>query len=80
VHTAHGAGGVIFVVGAGAVSGVHGAWKGLAPDQLANNNVPVLNDYRNVLGDAFLWLGISQAQLATVFPGLSYSRVGAVST
>ncbi|MEX5633849.1 DUF1501 domain-containing protein [Parafrankia sp. FMc2] len=74
--TDHGGGGVMFVIGGGAVGGVHGQWRGLAPDQLDDHAVPVLNDYRNVLGDAIRWLGMSQAQLGTVFPGLTYTPVG----
>jgi uncharacterized protein (DUF1501 family) len=78
--TDHGAGGVMFVIGAGAVGGVHGGWHGLAADQLDNNCVPVLTDYRDVLGEAFLWLGLSQGQLTTVFPGLGFNSVGAIAT
>lgn len=77
--TDHGGGGVMFVIGGGAVGGVHGKWTGLAPDQLDDGAVPVLNDYRNVLGDVIRWLGMSQEQLGTVFPGLTHAPVGVTS-
>nr|MDT0665646.1 DUF1501 domain-containing protein [Micromonospora sp. DSM 115978] len=74
--TDHGRGGVMFVMGGGAVGGVHGRWTGLAPEALDGGDVPAHNDYRNVLGDLMRWLGVSQASLSTVFPGLTYAPVG----
>ncbi len=75
--TDHGRGGAMFVLG-GRVRGgqVVGAWKGLHPDVLeprgfleGYGDLPVLNNYRDVLGPVLAAHGATKADLATVFPG-----------
>jgi len=49
--TDHGRGSCMFVVGGGAVRGVHGAWPGLEPQDLEDGDLKVTTDYRDVLAE-----------------------------
>jgi uncharacterized protein (DUF1501 family) len=74
--TDHGRGSAMAVMGGGVRGGrVHGAWHGLAPDVLEKRgllegygDLPVLNNYRDVLAPVLARHGATAAQLADVFP------------
>ncbi len=82
--TDHGRGSTLFVLGGGVRGGrVHGAWRGLSPDLLERRGVlegygdlPVLNNYRNVLAPILARHGATTAGLAAVFPGFALDPVG----
>lgn len=77
--TDHGRGSAMFVLGGGVTGGrFHGAWHGLAPEKLERRGVlegygdlPVLNNYRNVLGPVLARHGATPANLAATFPGFA---------
>jgi uncharacterized protein (DUF1501 family) len=68
--TDHGRGGVMFVMGGGVKGGrVLGPWRGLQASQLEGpGDVPVLNNYRDVLAPVLRRHGLDEASLAKVFP------------
>ncbi len=75
--TDHGRGSAMFVLGGGVQgSRIHGSWRGLSPDVLERRGVlegygdlPVLNNYRNVLAPILARQGATTEGLRTVFPG-----------
>ncbi|MEI6466600.1 MAG: DUF1501 domain-containing protein [Verrucomicrobiota bacterium] len=75
--TDHGRGSAMFVLGGGVRGGrMHGAWRGLHPDVLERRgllegygDLPVLNNYRNVLAPVLVRQGATVASLGAVFPG-----------
>ena len=67
--TDHGHGGVLTVIGGGIAGGVHGDWAGLGADVLDRGDVPVLTDYRRVLGEIIDRRVGAGAAVADVFPG-----------
>lgn len=77
--TDHGRGSAMFVLGGGVKGGrIHGAWRGLNPDVLERRgllegygDLPVLNNYRNILAPVLVRQGATVESLATVFPGFS---------
>jgi uncharacterized protein (DUF1501 family) len=77
--TDHGRGSAMFVLGGGVAGGrFHGAWHGLAPEKLERRGVlegygdlPVLNNYRNVLSSVLARHGATPANLAATFPGFT---------
>jgi len=74
----HGHGATVLLLGGGLAGGtIHGRWPGLAPEVRDHGDVPGANDYRDVLGELVTArLGVSPAQLATVFPGHPYRPLG----
>lgn len=82
--TDHGRGSALFVMGGGVSGGrMHGAWRGLAPDALERRGVlegygdlPVLNNYRNVLAPVLARHGADGAALAAVFPEFGLEGLG----
>ncbi len=68
--TDHGRGSVMFVAGGGVRGGrVIGPWPGLGDSSLEGpGDLPVLNNYRNVLAPVLLWHGMAPGNLGTVFP------------
>lgn len=68
--TDHGRGSVMFVAGGGVRGGrVIGPWPGLGESALEGpGDLPVLNNYRNVLAPVLLRHGMAEGNLATVFP------------
>lgn len=74
--TDHGRGSVMFVMGGGVRGGrMHGAWRGLKPDQLERRgllegygDLPVLNNYRDVLAPVLVRHGARAEDLTEVFP------------
>lgn len=76
--TDHGHGAVALVLGGGVAGGtVHGEWPGLAPEVLDQGDVPGANDYRNLLGEIVSGrLGVSAADMATVFPDHQFQPLG----
>jgi uncharacterized protein (DUF1501 family) len=75
--TDHGRGSAMLVLGGGVNGGrMHGLWHGLAPEKLERRGVlegygdlPVLNNYRNVLGPVLARHGATPENLAATFPG-----------
>ena len=69
--TDHGRGGVMWVMGGGVKGGrVVGPWPGLNDERLEGpGDVPVLNNYRNVLAPVLARHGVPEARLGEVFPG-----------
>ncbi len=78
--TDHGHGSVVFLLGGKLAGGtVHGNWQGLTPEVRDHGDVPGSNDYRDVLGEVVATrLGLSDADLAAVFPGHRVRRMGAM--
>jgi len=75
--TDHGRGGAMFVMGGG-VQGrrVLGGWPGLKPEMLEGpGDLPVWNNYRNVLAPVLLRHGADSASLAKVFPDFALQPV-----
>ena len=74
--TDHGRGSAMFVLGGGVRGGrMHGAWRGLAPEHLERRgllegygDLPVLNNYRDVLAPLLRRHGADAAALEAVFP------------
>ena len=74
--TDHGRGSAMFVLGGGVRGGrVHGEWRGLHPDKLERRgllegygDLPVWNNYRDVLAPVLMRHGADATGLATVFP------------
>lgn len=70
----HGHGNVMLLMGAAVRGGYHGQWPGLT--NTADADLTVTRDYRSVLGEV-----VSRrfgASTATVFPGVTMERVGAM--
>jgi len=76
--TDHGRGSVMFVLGGGVRGGkVYGPWPGLKEEHLEGpGDVPVINNYRNVLAPILRRHGATQESLASVFPGFELKPVG----
>jgi uncharacterized protein (DUF1501 family) len=74
--TDHGRGSAMFVMGGGVHGGrIHGEWQGLSPDKLERRglldgygDLPVLNNYRNVLAPVLAQHGAGAEDLLKVFP------------
>jgi uncharacterized protein (DUF1501 family) len=76
----------MFVLGGGVLGGrIHGEWRGLAPEGLERRGVlegygdlPVLNNYRNVLASVLArqGAGFGAAETARVFPGFELRPLG----
>ncbi len=68
--TDHGRGGAMFVMGGGVKGGrVLGGWPGLKPDMLEGpGDLPVWNNYRNVLAPVLTRHGADAAGLPRIFP------------
>jgi len=77
--TDHGRGSSMFVLGGGVRGGrMHGAWRGLDPNQNAKRglldgygDLPVLNNYRDVLAPVLVRHGASDENLNRIFPEFS---------
>ncbi|MES2573007.1 MAG: DUF1501 domain-containing protein [Verrucomicrobiota bacterium] len=69
--TDHGRGSVMFVLGGGVKGGrIHGPWAGLKDDLLEGpGDLPVSNNYRDVLAPVLLRHGATTEQLGGIFPG-----------
>lgn len=78
--TDHGHGNAMLVLGGNVKGGKHyGTWPGLHPDVLDRGvDLAVTTDYRNVLSNVLqAQMGMSSAQLPSVFPGFEgYSSLG----
>ncbi len=72
----HGWGNMMLVAGAGVKGGkYYGRWPGLASSSLADGDLKVTTDYRNVLGE-IVSKRFSGRSMSTLFPGLSYAPLG----
>ncbi|SDT02378.1 Uncharacterized conserved protein, DUF1501 family [Nocardioides scoriae] len=75
----HGWGNMMLLAGAGVKGGrYHGTWPGLDANALAEGDLKVTTDYRNVLGE-ILAKRFPERSLATVFPGLGYRPLGVMA-
>lgn len=83
--TDHGRGGAMFVLGGGVQGGrFHGDWKGLGqlvPRGLSSSyeDLPVLNNYRDVLAPILLRHGARREDLAKIFPDFALSPLALYS-
>ena len=71
----------MFVLG-GCVKGgrVLGGWPGLKPEMLEGpGDLPVWNNYRNVLAPILVQHGADTASLATIFPDYALEPLGLYS-
>lgn len=77
--TDHGHGNVMLVLGGGVRGGVHGAWPGLAPEQLYDGaDLAITTDYRRVLSEIAVRRFANPA-ISTIFPGYQgYAPLGVV--
>jgi uncharacterized protein (DUF1501 family) len=68
--TDHGRGGAMFVMGGGVKGGrVYGGWPGLKPEMLEGpGDLPVWNNYRNILAPVLARHGADAANLPRIFP------------
>jgi uncharacterized protein (DUF1501 family) len=81
--TDHGRGSAMFVLGGGVQGGrLYGEWHGLAPDKLERRGVlegygdlPVLNNYRNVIASVLNRHEATPANLAATFPGFGLKPI-----
>ncbi len=72
----HGWGNMMLVAGAGVKGGqYYGQWPGLDSNALADGDLKVTTDYRNVLGE-IVARRFPDRSLPALFPGLSYEPVG----
>ena len=72
--TDHGRGGAMFVMGGGVKGGrVLGGWPGLKPEMLEGpGDLPVWNNYRNVLAPVLTQHAADAASLAQIFPDFAF--------
>lgn len=77
--TDHGRGSAMFVLGGGVQGGrMHGAWHGLQSLEKRGSSesygdLPVLNNYRDILAPVLLRHGLEAAQLGKVFPNFAFN-------
>ena len=77
--TDHGRGTAMFVLGGGVQGGrIHGAWQGLQSLEKRGSSesygdLPVLNNYRDILAPVLLRHGLDAAQLGRVFPNFTFN-------
>ena len=76
--TDHGRGGVSFVMGGGVKGGrVLGGWSGLKPEILDGpGDLPVINNYRNILAPVLARHGATPEGLASIFPDFTLNPLG----
>jgi uncharacterized protein (DUF1501 family) len=79
--TDHGRGGAMFVMGGGVKGGrVLGGWPGLKPEMLEEpGDLPVWNNYRNVLAPVLAKHGADAGSLREIFPDFALQPVGLYS-
>ncbi len=76
--TDHGHGNNMLVLSGNAIGGLHGAWPGLDPGQLADGDVEVTTDFRRVLSEILI-RRLGNPSLGVVFPGyVGYGPLGIV--
>ena len=76
----HGYGNAMLVLGGHVKGGrVYGRWPGLAPARLVDGDLAVTTDYRAVIAE-ILRTRCGVADTAGVFPGVTPSRFGLVTT
>jgi uncharacterized protein (DUF1501 family) len=74
----HGHGNAMLLLGGGVAGGkVYGSWRGLAPANLDNGDLPGTTDYRSVVGEV-LQQRCGVGSLDGVFPGVAADRLGIV--
>ncbi len=78
--TDHGHGGVMYVMGSHVSNTpVIGEWPGLNPNFLADGDLEITTDYRDVLGE-ILTMRTEQTDLGIVFPEHTYRPVGVIES
>jgi uncharacterized protein (DUF1501 family) len=70
--TDHGHGGVMTVIGGGLTGGIYGDWVGVGNDVLDRGDVPVLTDYRTVLGEVVDRRAQHPEALGDAFPDFEF--------
>jgi uncharacterized protein (DUF1501 family) len=74
----HGHGNAMLMLGGGVAGGkVYGTWRGLAPGNLDDGDLPGTTDYRAVVGEV-LQQRCGLGSLGGVFPGVAPERLGIV--
>jgi uncharacterized protein (DUF1501 family) len=74
----HGHGNAMILLGGGVAGGtVYGSWRGLAPADLDDGDLPGTTDYRSVVGEVLVQR-CGLGSLAGVFPGVTAGRLGLV--
>lgn len=77
--TDHGHGNAMFVMGGNVVGGkVHGAFPGLAAEKLADGDLAITTDYRDVVAE-IVQKRLGNTRLADVFPGYASTFRGIVN-
>jgi uncharacterized protein (DUF1501 family) len=75
----HGWGNMMLVMGGGVKGGrYYGSWPGLGDDSLAEGDLKVTTDYRQVLGEV-VHKRFPAKDVTTVFPGISYAPLGLIA-
>ncbi len=75
----HGWGNMMLLAGGGVKGGqYYGTWPGLDANSLADGDLAVTTDYRNVLGEVVV--SRLNRSVTGVFPGLSYDPLGLMTT
>jgi uncharacterized protein (DUF1501 family) len=75
--TDHGHGNVMFVMGGGAVGGIHTDWPTLAPEALDDGDLEITTDYRDVLGE-ILVNRLGNTALDQIFPAYAVNPRGII--
>ena len=74
----HGWGNMMLLAGAGVRGGYHARWPGLGAGSLADGDLTVTTDYRNVLGEV-VEARFRDRPATSVFPGLTYRPLGVMT-
>lgn len=75
--TDHGRGGTMFVMGGGVKGGrMLGEWRGLSRELLEGpGDLPVWNNYRNILAPILTRHGVPDGSMRGIFPGFDLASI-----
>lgn len=75
--TDHGFGGAWFAIGGNARTGIYRGTYSLETDIFRGRSSPPLSNYKDIIAEAFVdHLGQSEAQVASLFPGHTFTNLG----